>query len=277
MFVSDWLGSNRRALMTLEQQGAYMNLLCRQWADPDCSLPDDDNALARLSEMGEGWLKGGCHLVRKCFPKHPTQSGRIANARLLEIRAERDRWTQKSSEGGKKSAKARRAKAARTRSCGNAGGTKGGATTLGTKHPTKRQPNGNLPSPSPHPLSNNPLTPLPPELDSEPFRGAWSEWLAYRTEDKKKPATPRSQEMQLKKLAKIGPARAVAAIEHSIANGWQGIFEEDDKSAGRKTTARRSGAIASESIPDRSWKGSRADAEKAGAATTGAGAQNGNG
>jgi len=61
-------------------------------------------------------------------------------------------------------------------------------------------------------------------LDTPTFREAWGEWEAHRCE-KKKPITQRSRTMALKQLAAMGPARAIAAIENSIANGYQGIFE----------------------------------------------------
>jgi hypothetical protein len=61
-------------------------------------------------------------------------------------------------------------------------------------------------------------------LDIPTFREAWGEWEAHRRE-KKKPITPRSRTMAFKQLAAMGPARAIAAIENSIANGYQGIFE----------------------------------------------------
>ena len=152
-YASDWLGSNKRAMMSLEQQGAYLLLLCRQWSDPTCSLPDDDGLLAGLSELGEGWFTIGCPLVRDCFPKHPTLDGRLANPKLLELRYEKDEWRAKSSMGGKKSGAARRAKSGAATTCD----TKKSANQTRTKHPTKReptpQPNANTPSPSPSPNS----------------------------------------------------------------------------------------------------------------------------
>ena len=36
-----------------------------------------------------------------------------------------------------------------------------------------------------------------------------------------------AMQRQLKALSEMGPDRAVAAIEHSIRNGWQGIFEQN--------------------------------------------------
>ena len=66
---------------------------------------------------------------------------------------------------------------------------------------------------------------IPAALVGEPFGSAWQEWLAYRRE-KNKPVTGRAAKMQLKKLAKVGPAVAAEAIEQAIANDWQGVFPE---------------------------------------------------
>ena len=67
-------------------------------------------------------------------------------------------------------------------------------------------------------------TPLPPELQTTEFLSAWSDWLQHRAEIRK-PLKPTATANKLRELAKWGPARAVAAIRHSIGNGWQGIFE----------------------------------------------------
>jgi len=72
-------------------------------------------------------------------------------------------------------------------------------------------------------------TPLPPSLStSEAFREAWIVWQGHRKE-LRKPMTPRAAAMLLKKLAGWGPARAVAALENSVANGWQGVFEPESR------------------------------------------------
>jgi hypothetical protein len=83
--------------------------------------------------MGQGWLNGGCRLVRVCFQPHPRKSGFLTNSRLLELWDERQEWRRKSSIGGSKSA---RNKALRK--------LKGGSTTLSTK----LQPNVNSSSSS---------------------------------------------------------------------------------------------------------------------------------
>lgn len=65
---------------------------------------------------------------------------------------------------------------------------------------------------------------LPPELDTPPFRALWARWEQHRRE-KRSPLKPTTRAAQLTKLAAWGAARAAAALEHSIAQGWTGIFE----------------------------------------------------
>lgn len=108
MFASDWLGSTKRAVMSLEEQGAYMNLLAHQWGDDQCCLPDDDEVLAALSELRGRWVKGTTNPLRRCFPPHPTKEGFVANPKLLELWANKEEQRRRSSEGGKKSAQLRR-------------------------------------------------------------------------------------------------------------------------------------------------------------------------
>lgn len=218
-FVSDWLGSNNRAAMTLAQQGAYINLLARQWSDKTCSLPDDDEVLAGLSEMGQGWFNGGSHLVRVCFPPHPDLEGRIANPKLLKLRVERDEFIAKSSLGGRKSAEAKKLRAG-----------KGGSTTLSTK----RQPKGK--HTIVHSLERKkPPTPFdptkvifPPPLNTPRFQKVWADWCRHRREIRK-PLKPTQTEKQLKKLAGMGHDRAVRTIEHTIEKGWQGLREPGEQ------------------------------------------------
>jgi hypothetical protein len=78
--------------------------------------------------------------------------------------------------------------------------------------------------------------PTPPEiplmLDTPEFRDAWADWQTARKEQGRKALGPTGAKQQLNKLAAIGSDRAIAAIRHSIANGWQGIFEEKTNGSG---------------------------------------------
>ena len=69
---------------------------------------------------------------------------------------------------------------------------------------------------------------VPEGLRSPVFNDAWDQWKKHRREIRK-PITPTSERQQLAQLQVMGEKRAVAAINHSIANGWQGIFEPDQK------------------------------------------------
>jgi len=65
---------------------------------------------------------------------------------------------------------------------------------------------------------------LPEVLDNSTFRQAWADWQTHRRQ-MKKPLTKIAASRALAKLARMGSTRAIAAIEHSIANNWRGIYE----------------------------------------------------
>lgn len=77
---------------------------------------------------------------------------------------------------------------------------------------------------------------VPENLNTEEFLATWKDWLAYRKEIKKT-MTERTQKMQLKKLSGYSVGIAIAMIEQSIENGWQGIFDLKDngRTAGHAT------------------------------------------
>lgn len=68
--------------------------------------------------------------------------------------------------------------------------------------------------------------PIPSEIDTPAFREAWATFSTHRSE-LTKPLTPTAAGMALKRLAEMGEPRAIAAIEHTIEKGWQGIREPD--------------------------------------------------
>lgn len=69
-------------------------------------------------------------------------------------------------------------------------------------------------------------TPFPPGFDSLEFADAWAAWTRHRTE-LRKPLKPTMAAEQLKLLAGWGETRAIAAIRHTIAMGWQGLREPE--------------------------------------------------
>ena len=65
-------------------------------------------------------------------------------------------------------------------------------------------------------------------FDSPAFAAAWADWQTHRREIKK-PLTGKSMEMQMDQFRQWGEDRAIKAIRHTIAKGWQGIREEEVK------------------------------------------------
>mgnify|MGYP001244644173 CR=1 FL=1 len=66
---------------------------------------------------------------------------------------------------------------------------------------------------------------LPAELETEAFRAAWADWLAYRRECKVSKYKPRAMAAQLATLAEWGHDVAVESIRQSIRQQWRGLFE----------------------------------------------------
>ena len=125
-----WLSSTDIDLMTPAEEGAFIRLLARAWLEPDCGLPDDDKILAKLSRLNRSWNRVS---GRKLRNKFRSENGRLYNDRLLEEFRKRLEWQEKSSQGGKKSAQAKR-------KGGTKGGTKGGSRVVDDC----LQPNANM-------------------------------------------------------------------------------------------------------------------------------------
>lgn len=122
---------------------------------------------------------------------------------------------------------------------GATGGTSGG-TTGGTFLPTPKP----LPEPAPETcaaiaahaettskrrrtkaeLSAPQPIELPSELNTPECRQALDDWQEHRRQ-LRKPLNALAVGKLLKEWSKKGAGRFVAAVDHSIANGWQGIFE----------------------------------------------------
>lgn len=77
---------------------------------------------------------------------------------------------------------------------------------------------------------NKKKTPLPPsvpdELNTPEFLTAWEEWKQHRREIHE-PLTETSVKKQLAQFVAWGIPRSIAAIEHTIRKGWQGLREPD--------------------------------------------------
>lgn len=80
------------------------------------------------------------------------------------------------------------------------------------------------------------IYPLPLSLDTPEIESLFAEYAAHRRESKKK-LTPTAAKRAIAKLEAMGPERAIAALEHSIASGYQGIFEPGETRGAFSTSA----------------------------------------
>lgn len=76
---------------------------------------------------------------------------------------------------------------------------------------------------------------IPEPLLGEGFAALWCDYIAFRVE-KGKRFKPRGETAALTRLAGWGVERAMAAIRFSMANGWDGIFEEQVNGKQNQTT-----------------------------------------
>jgi len=109
-YPDEWLSSPTISMMSPAEEGAYIRLLCFAWGDPDCTIPDDDEQLARLSRLGEGWLNGPSTILRRVFIPHPKKPGKLFNPRLLDERKKQADFRRKCSDAGRRSGNSRRTK-----------------------------------------------------------------------------------------------------------------------------------------------------------------------
>lgn len=84
--------------------------------------------------------------------------------------------------------------------------------------------------------TNNIVVEIPVVLNSPEFLKTWSAYLQHRRE-KRQPLTPTAAVSLLAKLASWGVTIATAALQTSVANGWQGVFEPKENRTNGKPNA----------------------------------------
>jgi hypothetical protein len=79
------------------------------------------------------------------------------------------------------------------------------------------------------------LSDLPEAIRTNEMHAAWMAWAKFRRE-KKAALTDSTIEKLLVDMAEMGQARAIAAINHTIMKGWQGLREPDSVTTGKAPT-----------------------------------------
>jgi len=168
------------------------------WLEWEARAPGFAKALEKV-----GWLRiENDGLVIPDFRKH---MGKVGKGKALATnRQARKRATEASREchATNVTPVASRARASLSSSC----------TTYKSKKNTKKE---FLPDTVPLPFSG------------EEFQKAWHKWCEHRREIKK-PLTPTCCNQQLAWCEKVGKDRAVAALDHTMRQGWVGIREPEE-------------------------------------------------
>ena len=103
-YPSDWLASQRVAMMSLEEEGTYIRLLSYCWLHG--SIPADPAKCCRL--VGKGGSTTVVTVVQAMFAPHPDDADKLVHDRLEAERIKQEIWRKKSSDGGKRSAEGRK-------------------------------------------------------------------------------------------------------------------------------------------------------------------------
>lgn len=104
-YAAEWISDEHVSMMSLEEEGAYIRLLAFCWREG--SISSDLNALSRLCKGASTTLLA---VVVKRFKPNPNDAARLIHSRLEKERVKQAAWREKSAKGGRKSAKARKAK-----------------------------------------------------------------------------------------------------------------------------------------------------------------------
>ena len=208
-YPADYASSQRVRLMTLEEEGAYINLLCSCWLHG--SIPADPEMAARL--VGKGCSATLATTVLTMFTPS-SQAGRMVHDRLERERLKQSDWREKSASGGRKSAELR----------------KGASTTVQPPLPNGTNQKATLQSSSMSSSSSSSTSsapthtaPVPVAVGDEPPAAD----CPFPPEDAKKvkrERKPSIEPVELQRIysaypRKVAPADAFKAIAKALANG----------------------------------------------------------
>lgn len=154
-YIKDWLLSEARLTMTLEERGLYRDLLDHFFDQG--SLPVNESALLRMAACDAKEFRRAWPAVR---PKFEERDGRLYNQKASEILATKMARKEKNAIAGRSGGLAKAASKILANATANASECQENATTE-SSNPS----HGRARSPSPTPT---PLNPLPPFSEFDP-------------------------------------------------------------------------------------------------------------
>lgn len=209
IWVYDLEADEDCSLMSLAEYGAYMRLLQRQWIEG--SVPVDMARLARLLRVTIDEMESIWPVLAPKFAEDGR--GRLKNHRLDQERESALRKVEVNKANGKRGGRPKK-----------------------TERLSEEKPNGSIrvsgsgsgsdygDSSSGGSAEGGIVFPLGSDcLDTPEFRAKWAEWIAYRRERKLPRWIKRTVQSKLLTLAKAGHDTAIATIQLSIDNGYNGL------------------------------------------------------
>lgn len=217
IWVDDWLSSARVQEMTAEQEGGLIHLCLLQWREG--SITGSTAVLLRLARVEGSELEHA--ILIEAFPL--CHDGLRRNAKVAAVRLEAEAYCDLQAAKGRASGAVRRAQSNR----GSTAVPPGSNRTRTETNPPNSELRTPIPSPSEKKRARGkPRLPIHDEvrgtvLDRPDFLEAMESW-----ESSHGPYKPTGLRAQLHRLGAWGPDRAAAAIRYSLAQGFQGIYED---------------------------------------------------
>ena len=162
-YPKDYLTSEHVARMSLDEQGAYVRLLCHAWLEG--SIPSNKKDIARMLGVSAQKLTAMWPSISRCFGPDPEDPNRLLSPRLQREVEKQEAYAKRASKGGKAAAKKRAKKRA-----------KNGAST--SQAPLKSNTSSPSPSSSPNKSVIKDNGGKPPTDKSEKKEERWNTRIA---------------------------------------------------------------------------------------------------
>ena len=104
-YPKDYLTSEHVARMSLDEQGAYVRLLCHAWLEG--SIPSNKKDIARMLGVSAQKLTAMWGSISRCFEPDPEDPNRLLSPRLQREVEKQEAYAKRASKGGKAAAKKR--------------------------------------------------------------------------------------------------------------------------------------------------------------------------
>jgi hypothetical protein len=233
-YPTDFWGSVRVLRLSEAACNLYRWMLDYQWIHG--SVPDDAVVVSRLYPWGPSALDSW----REVRPLFDSLDGALVNPKLAAVYAESCSILDRKALGGRRSAQARKDK------YGTAapGAQKADApkTLQNTLPKSLRTEQEHRIGPdltgtekkkrAPRVAADAAAFSIPSGIDTPAFRDVWGKWLRYRRElGSGKALTVTGGNQQLTRCATLGEARATAALQHTMEQGWVGMREPNTGTA----------------------------------------------